>query len=389
MLLRKLSILTLVLSVAVLSSCTETQKKDSPKKCPKQSLKPSIEKSYFGTTKDGQKVYEYMLDNGKGMDAGIITYGGVMTYLNVPDKNGKSDDILLGFDNLKDFEEKSDYFNALIGRYGNRIAKGKFELNGKTYTLATNNGENHLHGGDKGFDKRVWSATHSVTEDAANLTLTYLSKDGEEGYPGSLRCVVTYSITADNELVIDYKAETDKATPVNLTQHNYYNLDGQGSGKILDHKLMINASEITPVDEGLIPTGEIVDVYGPFDFTEPKKIGKHINSADIQMKYGKGYDHNFVLDKGKGMGLAAKVYEPDSGRIMEVWTEEPGLQFYSGNFLDGTIVGKEGKRYVQRCAFCLETQHFPDSPNKPQFPSTILEPGEVYNTKTIYKFKTK
>jgi aldose 1-epimerase len=347
-----------------------------------ETTKMSIIKSDFGKTKEGQAVDLYTLTNDSGMVVKITNYGGIVTSLTVPDKNGKFDDVVLGFDSLDQYLEGHPYFGALVGRYGNRIAKGKFTLNGTEYKLAANNGENHLHGGIKGFDKVVWNAEIVKQENEVGVKLSYLSKDGEEGYPGNLSVVVTYTLTKNNELKINYEAETDKPTPVNLTHHSYFNLKGAGNGDILGHLLTIDADRFTPVDEGLIPTGELKSVKDtPMDFTVPKAIGERIN----QVKGG--YDHNYVLNGWDGsLRLAAKVVEPLSGREMEVWTTEPGLQFYTGNFLDGTITGKNGKVYNKHYGFCLETQHFPDSPNKPGFPSTILELGEKYTHKTIYKF---
>ncbi len=351
----------------------------------------SITKADFGTTKDGQKADLYTLTNANGLVAKITNYGGTVTELWVPDRDGKLGDILLGFDNVKDYEEKSPYFGCLIGRYGNRIGKGKFTLDGKEYTLAANNDENHLHGGLKGFDKVVWDAEPVKSSSSVGLKLHYLSKDMEEGYPGNLDMTVTYTLTNKDELKIHYEATTDKPTVCNLTNHNYYNLAGQGNGDILGHKLMINADTYTPVDSGLITTGQIAPVAGtPFDFTKSTAIGARINNDDTQLEYGLGYDHNWVLNKkGSKMSLAAKVYEPTTGRIMKIYTNEPGLQFYAGNFLDGTLTGKEGKVYNHRYGFCLETQHYPDSPNKPGFPTTTLRPGEKYATTTVHKFSAK
>ncbi len=353
--------------------------------------KVTITKEAFGTTKGGEAVDIYTLKNAKGSVAKIMTYGGTVVELMVPDKNGKMDDILLGFDNLKDYEEKSPYFGCIIGRYGNRIGKAKFTLDGKEYTLAANNNGQHLHGGIKGFDKVVWQAKPFESKEGPGLKLHYLSKDMEEGYPGNLDVTVTYTLTNDNELKIDYHATTDKPTICNLTNHCYFNLAGQGNGDILGHELMINADNFTPVDEYLITTGQIRPVKGtPFDFTSPTAIGKRINADNQQIKYGPGYDHNWVLNKDDfEMSLAAKVYEPTSGRVMEIFTNEPGIQFYSGNFLDGTLTGKDGKVYGHRSGFCLETQHYPDSPNKPNFPSVILLPGQIYQTTTIHKFSAK
>ena len=343
----------------------------------------------FGTAPDGKEVNLYTLRNSKGCEVKITNYGGIVTSLTVPDRDGKLCDVVLGYDNLNGYIKNSPYFGALIGRYGNRIGNAKFTLDGKTYTLAANDGKNSLHGGKVGFDKVVWDAKEIREHGAVGLELTYLSKDGEEGYPGNLSCTVKYLWTNNNELKIEYEATTDKPTVVNLTHHSYFNLACQGD--ILVHELMIRADKFTPVDEGLIPTGEIRDVKGtPMDFTKLTPIGARINEDDQQLKYGKGYDHNWVLFGNAGaLRMVASVYEPTSGRVMEVYTTEPGLQFYSGNFLDGTITGKNGVVYKYRTGFCLETQHFPDSPNKPNFPSTVLRPGEKYKSETIYKFKTK
>ena len=350
-----------------------------------------IEKAGFGTTKDGQNVDLYTLTNANGLVTKITNYGGTVTELWVPDRDGKLDDIVLGFDNVSDYEEKSPYFGSLIGRFGNRIGNATFTLDGTEYQLPANDGQNTLHAGVKGFDKVVWDATPTMTDNGPALKLHYLSKDMEEGFPGNLDVTVTYTLTNKNELVIDYEATTDKPTVCNLTNHNYYNLAGQGSGDILGHRLMIKADAYTPVDKGLIPTGRIAPVKGtPMDFTKPAAIGARINKNTKQLTYGSGYDHNWVLNKtGSKLSLAARVYEPTTGRIMKIYTNEPGIQFYAGNFLDGTITGKEGKVYQHRYAFCLETQHFPDSPNKPEFPSTTLRPGEVYKTKTVHKFSAK
>jgi aldose 1-epimerase len=347
-----------------------------------------MKKVAYGKTADGQQVDLYTLTNNKGMEAAITNYGGIVVSLKTPGHGGQLADVVLGFDSLGGYLKDHPYFGAIIGRYGNRIAKGRFKLNGVEYKLATNNGENHLHGGIKGFDKVVWAARDVSTPEAAALELTYLSKDGEEGYPGNLSVTVVYTLTDNNELRIDYTATTDKDTVVNLTNHSYFNLAGEGSGDILGHELMINADAFTPVDAGLIPTGELRKVEGtPFDFRKPAAIGARINAGDQQLLYGKGYDHNFVLNRtGEGLQLAARVVEPKSGRIMEVLTTEPGIQFYSGNFLDGSVKGKGGKVYGHRYGFCLETQHFPDSPNKPNFPSTVLKPGGKYQTTTVYRF---
>ena len=351
----------------------------------------TVKKESFGKTADGQNVDLYKLTNAKGMEVKITTYGGIITSLKVPDRKGKLDDVVLGFDNLDPYLKGGPYFGALIGRYGNRIAKGRFTLDGVEYKLAVNNGENHLHGGIKGFDKVVWSAKSARTRNGAAVVLTYLSKDGEEGYPGNLSVKVVYSLTNANELRIDYSATTDKDTVINLTSHSYFNLAGQGNGDILKHRLSINANRFTPTDAGSIPTGELKSVRGtPFDFSKATVVGARISQDDEQIKFGNGYDHNFVLNGKMGtLRRAASVSESSSGRHMEVWTTEPGIQFYTGNFLDGTLIGKDGKVYKQRYGFCLETQHYPDSPNKPKFPSTVLKKGGHYRTTTIYRFSVQ
>jgi aldose 1-epimerase len=309
----------------------------------------------------------------------------------VPDRDGKFADIVLGFDNFDDFLKNKPHFGAVVGRYGNRIAKGKFTLNGKEYSLAVNNGENHLHGGLKGFDKVFWDAQAMHTNDGPALKLTYLSVDGEEGYPGNLSCTVIYTLTNKNELKISYEAQTDKATPINLTHHSYFNLAGHDAGDILAHEIMIDADHITPVDAGLIPTGEIRPVKGtPMDFKKPTPIGARIDQQDQQLEFGGGYDHNWVLNNNSGdFALACSVYEPTTGRVMDLYTTEPGMQFYSGNFLDGSNIGKGGAVYNLRNGFCLETQHFPDSPNQPDFPSVILQPGQKYKHVTAYRFSAR
>ena len=349
-----------------------------------------IDVQNFGKTPEGEQVRLYSLTNANGLKAQVMTYGAIVTSLEVPDRKGQMDDIVLGYDNLQDYIKETPYFGAIVGRYGNRIAKGKFTLDGVTYTLATNNNGNHLHGGVKGFDKVVWEDQPVWRPDGVGVKLSYLSRDGEEGYPGNLKATVTYILTNDDELRIEYEATTDKATPVNLTHHGYFNFTG-AERDILGHELMLNADRFTPVDAGLIPTGELRPVAGtPMDFTRATAIGARIENDYEQLQFGGGYDHNWVLNKeGKDMTLAAVVYEPTSGRVMKVYTTEPGIQFYAGNFLDGTITGKEGKVYKHRYGFCLETQHFPDSPNKPDFPSTILRPGQKYETTTIYRFSTR
>jgi aldose 1-epimerase len=321
---------------------------------------------------------------------GWFTRSATVISLEVPDRSGKLADVVLGYDNLQDYIKNNPYFGSIVGRYGNRIAKGRFSLDGADYKLAVNNGENHLHGGIKGFDKVVWKAESVNKSNAVGVKMTYLSKDGEEGYPGSLTSTVTYLLTNDNELKIEYSAVTDKPTPVNLTHHGYFNLTGC-SRDILAHELMLNADRFTPVDAGLIPTGELRPVKGTvMDFTKPTAIGARINSDYEQIKFGGGYDHNWVLNRsGKGLSLAATLYEPTTGRLMEVLTTEPAIQFYSGNFLDGTITGKGGIVYKHRFGLCLETQHYPDSPNKPGFPSTVLRPGQKYTQTTVYRFSAK
>jgi aldose 1-epimerase len=351
----------------------------------------SITKSPFGKTSDGTPVDIYTLTNSNGVEARITNYGGIVVSLNVPDRDGKLGDVVLGYDTLHEYVAASPYFGSLIGRYGNRIAKGRFTLDGKEYTLAQNNDENHLHGGLQGFDKVVWKARAMLADRGPGLTLSYLSADGEEGYPGNLSVKVVYLLTDNNELRIHYSATTDKPTPVNLTNHSYFNLAGQGNGDILSHKMMLKADRFLPVDEGLIPTGELRPVADtPFDFNKPTAIGARIKQEDQQLEFGGGYDHCWVLNESDTrMSLAARVFEPTTGRVMEVLTAEPGIQFYCGNFLDGSNVGKGGKVYEHRYGFCLETQHFPDSPNQPDFPSVILKPGEEYETTTIYRFSVK
>ena len=343
--------------------------------------------------KDFDSIKLYTLKNESGMTVRVTNYGAIVTSIIVPDRNGKQADVALGYDRVEDYINAVDkpYFGAVVGRYGNRIANGEFTLDGETYSLLKNNGENHLHGGAIGFDKVVWTVDEYVEGQA--LTLSYLAKDKEEGYPGNLQLKITYTLADDNSLVVDYHATTDRATPVNVTQHTYFNLKGEGQGTILDHQLMLNAKKFTPVDESLIPTGEMPTVAGtPFDFTTPKAIGRDIGQQNEQLVFGLGYDHNWILDtdgKEGELSLAAQVYEPSSGRVMEIYTTEPGIQFYCGNFLDGRLRGKSGKPYVHRGGFCLETQHFPDSPNQPNFPSTILKPGETYDSKTVFKFSAK
>ena len=352
----------------------------------------STTKKPFGKTPDGQQIDLYVLTNKSGAEAAITTFGGAVVSLKVLDRNGKFADVVLGYDSGEGYVADKSFFGALVGRYGNRIGHAQFAIDGKTYTLAKNNGENTLHGGVKGFNKAVWRAKTVSAKGGQSLELSYLSKDGEEGFPGNLKVRVTYTLTDANALVIDYSATSDKKTVVNLTNHSYFNLAGQGSGDILGHQLMIAADMFTPVDAGLIPTGELRDVAGtPFDFRQSTAIGARINQDEEQLKIGGGYDHNFVLrpPMDRKEFLAARVTEPTSGRVMEVWTTEPGVQFYTGNFLDGKVTGKGGVAYAKRAALCLETQHFPDSPNQPKFPSAALNPGETYHTITTYKFTTE
>lgn len=347
-----------------------------------------ISRQPFGTTKDGKQVELFTLRNKTGMEVKITNYGGIVVSLLAPDRNGTMGDVVLGYTKLDDYLEDSPYFGALIGRVGNRIGNARFTLDGVEYKLAANDGINTLHGGVKGFDKVVWEATEAEAKDGAALRLTYVSPDGEEGFPGTLRAVVVYTLTDANELKIEYSATTDKPTVVNLTHHSYFNLAGEGSGTILDHLLTIDADQFTPVDSGLIPTGELRPVEGtPMDFRRPTRIGERIGNDDEQLKRGGGYDHNWVLTKTtNALTLVARVEEKSSGRIMEVLTTEPGLQFYSGNFLTGKNIGKKGHPYIYRSGFCLETQHYPDSPNRHEFPSVVLDPSGTYTSTTVYRF---
>lgn len=353
-----------------------------------QSGNERVEKAAFGTTAEGHAIDIYTIRNARDVEVRVTNYGGIITSLKTPDRNGRIDDIVLGFDSLAPYLQGTPYFGAIIGRYGNRIGHARFTLAGNSYTLAANDGVNHLHGGVRGFDKVVWQAEPFERATERGLILQYTSPDGEEGYPGELLATVTYTLNDDNELIVDYHATTDQPTVVNLTQHSYFNLAGAGNGDILNHELMIAAPRFTPVDSTLIPTGELAPVAGtPFDFTRATAIGARINGNDVQLKNGRGYDHNWVLERsGTDLELAARVREPVSGRTLEIRTTEPGLQFYSGNFLDGTITGKGGKVYTHRSGFCLETQHFPDSPNQPSFPATVLRPGQEYRTRTVFTF---
>ncbi len=386
----------------LLCSCSQQGIPKGKTDVPQAKCEMKVEKEPFGMTPDGEKVDLYHLVNADRMRVDITNYGAIVVRLMVPDRNGRLDDVVLGYDKLEDYIKDTSYFGAIVGRYANRIADGRFTLDGVEYQLATNNNGNHLHGGIKGFNKVVWEAEpfeklHKgarFIDDEVGVKLTYLSRDGEEGYPGNLKVTVWYAISHGGALKIRYEAETDKPTPVNLTHHGYWNLAGAGNEDILGHRLMLQSEDFAPVDAGLIPTGRIHPVKGtPMDFTadvfgrDAKTIGASIDEDDEQLRYGKGYDHCWVLACCvESVALAARVLEPTTGRVMEVHTIEPSIQFYSGNFLDGSSVGKGGKVYGHRFGFCLETQHLPDSPNKPQFPSTILEPGRKYQSETWYRF---
>ena len=361
-----------------------------------------VTKSVFGVLPGGTEVAGVTLRNRKGLEVEIIAYGAIIRALRVPGRSGSPGDITLGFADLDGYLGDSPYFGAVVGRYANRIAAGRFELDGVRYELARNNGDNHLHGGVRGFDKVLWTLETEAREDRATACLEYESASGEEGYPGRLSARVTYTLTDDDELLIDYRAVADAPTPVNLSQHTYFDLSAGVSADVLEHELLLHADFMTPVDETLIPTGEIVPVAGtPFDFTAPRRIGERIGEPHLQLLRGGGYDHNFVLggesapppgggsDTGaetEGLAPAARVRDPASGRVLDIFTSEPGIQFYSGNFLDGSVVGKGGRAYRHRSGFCLETQHYPDSPNQPRFPDTVLRPGEEYRSRTVWRF---
>jgi aldose 1-epimerase len=381
----------LVLAAALQIACSTQAPAESGngQKATPVPTRPSIARAPFGKTGDGQAVDILTLSNANGMEVRTMPYGAIIVSLSVPDRAGKSGDVVLGFDTFDEYiAKKPPYFGAIVGRYGNRIAKGRFTVDGNAYTLATNNGPNHLHGGIKGFDKALWHAEPFERNDTVGVVYTHASPDGDEGYPGALSAKVTYTLGTANALAVDYEATTDKATPVNLTQHSYFNLAGEGSGKILDHLLTIDADRFTPVDATLIPTGALAPVEGtPFDFRTPHAIGERIGAADPQLKNGSGYDHNWVLNKSSAeLSHAVRLEDPHSGRTLDISTTEPGLQFYSGNFLDGTIAGKSGHIYAHRTGLCLETQHFPDSPNQASFPSTIVRPGTPYTSKTVFTF---
>ena len=350
-----------------------------------------IEKKSFGKTSDGIEVDQFIMKNNNGMKVGVITYGGIINFLTAKDKKNVYKDVVLGFHDLAKYEAGSPYFGAIIGRYGNRIADGKFDLKGETYELVKNNGDNHLHGGSKGFDKVVWKAKQNITKNLASIELRYLSKDMEEGYPGDLEVKVMYTLNNNDELTVNYEASTDKSTIINLTQHSYFNLSGDFKNDILDHEIVIDADSFLPVNSKLIPTGELQNVTGtPFDFRKSKKIGNDINKENKQLNNGLGYDHCWALNNHhEGFRFAASAYDQISGRFLEVFTDEPGIQFYTGNFLDGTLPSKTGGNYNYRTGFCLETQHFPNSPNQKDFPSVILNPGEKYFSKTSFKFSVR
>lgn len=352
----------------------------------------TITKEVYGTMPDGQTVDLYTLKNASGVETSITNYGAIVVTLKVPDRHGNLADIVLGYDTLEEYLKDNAYFGAIVGRYANRIASGRFTLEGREYTLAVNEGgKNHLHGGHKGFDKVIWEAEEVRTDEGVGVALSYLSIDGEEGYPGNLSVEVTYLLTHDNALKVSYCATTDRTTIINLSHHGYFNLAGHDGGDILGHEISIHADRFIPVDENLIPIGELWNVEGtPLDFRTPHSIGERIQDDDQQLRYGGGYDHCWVLNgRGGALAHAATVYEPNSGRVMDVHTAEPGLQFYSGNFLDGSNVGKGGHAYQHRTAIVLETEHFPDSPNQPDFPSVILEPGETYSHEAVFRFSTR
>lgn len=383
---RHLSALTLITITALASACGGGESSESMPLTP-----PRLQKAEFGTTADGRIVDKYTIRNAHGAEMVVLTYGGIIQSLRMPDRTGAFDDVVMGFDSLAEYEKSSPYFGSLIGRVGNRIANGSFTLDGKTFTLAKNNGPNHLHGGIKGWDKVVWQAEPFQDKRGPGLLLTHTSPDGDEGYPGKVTAHVRYTLTSENELIVEYHATTDAPTIINLTQHSYFNLGGGKTADILGHELLINADRYTPVNDGLIPTGELASVDGtPFDFRKATPIGARISAADTQLTYGGGYDHNYVLNRsGEGLQLAAQVYEPTTGRTLEVRTTEPGLQLYTGNFLDGSLTGKGGRVYPHRSGFCLETQHYPDSPNQPSFPTVVLRPGQDYKSETVFKFGTR
>ena len=382
---------------SILISCNQKVEQQSQIDSTMVTSKSQISSTAFGKMPDGREVKLYILQNNQGMSMTVMNYGGIIVSLTAPDRNGKFEDVVLGYDSLGPYLKDNPFFGALIGRYGNRIAKGKFKLDGKTYQLATNNDPNHLHGGTKGFDQVYWNIEPFDTTLGNALKLTYESADGEEGYPGKLNIEVVYVLTDKNELNISYTAKADKKTIVNLTQHSYFNLSGDVKSDILQHELMINADKFIPVDKTLIPLGNLQNVdKTPFDFKTPTAIGARIDKKDQQLEFGRGYDHCWVLNSRDGdpavssiSNVAATLYDPQSGRVLSVYTSEPGMQFYSGNFLDGSNIGKKGVVYKHRYGLCLESEHFPDSPNQKDFPSVVLNPGEVYSTQTIYAFSVK
>ena len=391
---RAMTVVSLLALSGLLGACghhdSETSKSPSTA-TPAKGTEAKLKKDSFGKLPDGTPVDVYTLTNKNGVEVKITNYGATLTSVKVPDRTGKIDDVELGYDSIDGYLDKNPHLGAIAGRYANRIAKGEFKLGGKTYTLAKNNGPNHLHGGPNGFFKQLWTATDASGKDGQAVSFKYLSKDGEENYPGNLTATVTYTLTDSNELKINYQATTDKETVLNLTNHAYFNLAGAGNGDILKHQLKINAKQFTPVDKTLIPTGKLENLAGtPMDFSTLTAIGDRIDSTYDQLVIGKGYDHNYVLATGGSLTTqAVEAYEPTSGRVMEVFTDQPGVQLYTGNFLDGTITGKGGKPYPRRGGFCLETQHFPDSPNQPSFPTTVLKPGEKYQATTIFKFSAR
>ncbi|MEX2231591.1 MAG: aldose epimerase family protein [Cyclobacteriaceae bacterium] len=369
-------------------SCTPQSENKSQESDAAETSPKGIAEAPFGKLKDGTPISLYTMTNGKGATMKVMNYGGIIVSLEVPAKDGMKIDVVLGYDSLEAYEKRNPFFGALVGRYGNRIGQAKFTLDGKVYNLAKNNNGNHLHGGTKGFDKAVWTVEEIPSNEGVALKLSYLSKDMEEGYPGNLNVEVIYTLTEDNTVKFDYKATTDKKTIVNLTQHTYFNLNG-GKSDILSHEVAINADRLVEIDQALIPTGELIPVANtPFDFIKPVAIGARINTKEQQIEYGRGYDHCWVIN-GEGLKPMAVVYDSVSGIEMAVHTTEPGVQFYTGNFLDGTLTGKNNVVYKQRTGFCLETQHFPDSPNKSKFPSVVLSPGETYTSQTTYKFSLR
>ncbi len=383
--------LVLLLAASYVLNCQSKTETSSMADSTQVAAKNKVTQAPFGTLPDGTAVSIFTLTNKNGMAMKVINYGGIIQSLTVPDKTGKLEDVVLGYDSLSGYLKDSPYFGAIIGRYGNRIAKGKFSIDGQSYQLGQNNLGNNLHGGPKGFDQRFWSIREFEVDNGSAIELTYKSRDGEEGFPGNLIAKVRYHLTDQNELKINYEATTDKTTVINLTQHTYFNLSGNASTDILSHELFIDADKFIPVDKTLIPTGELKNVSGtPFDFKTPTSIGSRIDKKDQQLEFGGGYDHCWVLNnKGDAAKVVTTLHDPNSGRVMSVYTVEPGIQFYSGNFLDGSITGKYNVVYKKRWAVCLETEHFPDSPNQKNFPSVLLKPGETYRTQTTYAFGVK